>query len=128
MEIRTLTLIREMRSRLRQMLTVYREAPENRQVRKNYEEAAADLADAYEDLCRRFYAEKTEERWFFGLYGRELVSWVEQGPMRSAFRQRRPAYPQTARVYRELQDAYSRRDPAMERFFASVHLNKEQQK
>lgn len=127
-DMRTLQLIREMRSRCQALLGEYRDHPDDPQIRKSYLEAAGDLADGYEEVCRSYYEEKTEPRWFCGLYGREIVAWVEQGPLRQAFLKRRPAYPATARAYREMRTSLTHIDPAMERFFAPVHLNKEQKK
>lgn len=105
-EMRALQVLKEMRRRGRDLSREFSEHPDDAACRRGYGEAMTDLAAAYEDVCRRYYEEETDPRWFYGVYGRELVSWVEQGPFRDAFGRRRPAYPYTARAYRELRGAF----------------------
>lgn len=101
-DMRSLQLLREMRSRGRNLLSEFSDHPDDAAGRSAYRDAMTDLADAYEDVCRRYYEEHTDPQWFYGLYGRELMAWVEQGPFRDTFCRRRPAYPYTARAGREL--------------------------
>lgn len=104
-DVRTLHLIRELRRREREGLDAFTLNPESAAEEAAYRAAARDLAAAYEDVCRRYFEEDTEQRWFYGVYGRELIAWAEQGPLREAFHCRRPAYPYTARACRELRKA-----------------------
>lgn len=105
-DMRSLQLLGQMRSRGRELLSEFSDHPDRAGTKQAYEEAMKDLADAYEEVCRRYYEQHTDPGWFYGLYGRELVAWVEQGPLRETFCRRRPAYPYTARAGRELRRVY----------------------
>ena len=101
-EGRALQVLQEMRRRSRDLSREFSENPDDAACRSSYQDAMADLARVYEEACRRYYERQTDRGWFYGIYGRELLSWVEQGPFRESFGRRRPEYPYTARAYREV--------------------------
>lgn len=105
-DLRTLQIIREMQARSRHLLESFRERPEDGQLKDAYEDAAEDLGRAYEGICRQYYEDGTDQEWFVGMYGRDILSWVERGPLRDEFCRRRPRFGYTGRVYRELRRLY----------------------
>ena len=97
--------MQELRRRLRTLREALIERPEREEEHRAFDQAADDLACAYEEACRRYYRCRTDPAWFASMYGRELITWVEEGPRRALFSRRMNVYPYTARAYREMRRA-----------------------
>lgn len=87
--------------------------PDNLAAQCEREETAYGLAEIYEDVCRVMASARGGmDSDLYRAYGEEILSWVEEGPVRDQYMWRVSYYPATAEFWRSARTRAHRRQEA----------------